>query len=192
MKDPLKSLVEISSNISSGALISDELAKEIEKDTEVQKGKVDVFMQATTAYQTQRLARYMQAAAHLENQVLDIEFMSNLPPEDKVKLMDMLQKHSESMIKFIDSKSNQQPERVKDITVNMDNRSVIVNEDQETGLTALQSVGSAGRSNVRNILTVLEEALTEEIPGDPTEEAVTEDGKPKKVVIKKRIIKKKK
>lgn len=166
MKNPLKDLATISKNIASGALIPEELSKNIEKDAESQKGKVDVFMQATTAYQTQRLAKYMQAAAHLEDQVLDIEFMSNLPPEDKVKLLDMMQKHSESMIKFIDSKSGNVPERVKDITVNMDNRSVEINETSNTGLAALQNMGSAGRTKVRNILTVLEEEMQKGVPED--------------------------
>ncbi len=193
MKDPLNSLNEIAKNISSGALISEDLAKEVEKDTEIQKGKIDVFMQATTAFQTQRLAKYMGAMSKIEDKVLTQEFLDALPPDDKIKVLDLLQKHSESMIKFIDSKSSKAPQGVKEITLQMDNRSVNISNEKDTGLSSLKDLGSSGRSNVRNILTVLEEAMKDnELDEVPVSEVLPKDDNDKGKKKKKRIMIKKK
>jgi len=160
----------VAKNISEGAMIESDVVDTIDNESSLQKGKVDVFMQAVTSYQVNRLTKYLGAIDHLEEELLSPRFIDSLSAETRIELMQTLQKHFESMTKFIDSKSSTPLTDVKNVTINMDNRQQVVNTDNPTN-KSLEDMKPSQRQKIRTVLSMLEQRMKEpvDVPVKPVE-----------------------
>jgi len=153
-----RALDELTTNIATGKEVDSQVLNELRQRIPNQADKIDLVTQVATAQQSQRLARYMQAAGMVEEFLFYPEVLGALEPKDLIKVFELIQKHIVQITDFVESKSANPPipAMLKQL-LDMDKGHA---ERIQATRSATQGLDSTSREKIRGLLSMFKDHVS--------------------------------